>query len=70
MTDSRTEHVAIIEKHDRSERRAVLMPPGTSVDFDEGAATRRWLWPYISYDWHLIEIVKVQPAAVHGEAKP
>ena len=48
-------HVAIIEKNDMSERRAVIVPPGS----DLGYAGRQWLHPYFGHDWHLVEFIEI-----------
>lgn len=58
-----TTHVAIIQKHDTDIRRAVLVPPGQSLDFDKGRATRQWLWPYLNNEWHLVEFIEVAKPA-------
>jgi hypothetical protein len=61
-------HIAILEHHDAGERvilhapsyKAVLVPPGQSLDFDVGpGATRRWLWPYLGRTHHLVDFVEV-----------
>lgn len=53
-------HVAIIARlNNPSIQRAVLVPPGQSIDFDEGSATRRWLHPYLAYEWHLVRFIEV-----------
>jgi len=49
------EFIAVLERHDHSERKEVPVPAGQSLDFDEGAATRRWLWPHLGNEWHLVE---------------
>lgn len=54
-------YVAIIEHHDYTIRRAVLVPKGQSLEFDEGAITRGWLHPYLGRDWHLKEFLKIEP---------
>jgi hypothetical protein len=53
-------HIAIIENHDRTTKRAILVPKGQSLDFDEGKITRKWLWPYLGSDWHLVEFLEVE----------
>ena len=51
-----TRFVAILQRHDSSkETKNVPVPDGQSLDFDEGAATRRWLWPHLGTEWHLME---------------
>ena len=35
----------------------VMVPEGQSLDFDEGAATRRWLHPHLDRAWHLVAFV-------------
>ncbi len=56
-------HVAILETHVgiRPHRKvAVLVPPGQSLDFDDGpGATRRWLIPYLGTDFHLVDFVEM-----------
>lgn len=56
-------HVAIIETHDDVRpyrKRAILVPAGQSLDFDPGpGADRRWLWPYLGTDFHLVEFVEI-----------
>lgn len=32
----------------------LILPPGQSEDFDEGQATRQWLWPYLAGTHHLV----------------
>lgn len=54
-------HVAVLERHDRAERKEVPVPDGQSLDFDEGTATRRWLWPHLGAEWHLVEFRPVRP---------
>lgn len=49
------EHIAVLERHDRSERKEIPVPPGQSLGFDEDSATRRWLWPELDTEWHLVE---------------
>lgn len=39
--------------------KVVLMPEGHSEDFDE-EGTRRWLWPHLGRDYHLVEFVNVE----------
>lgn len=46
-------HIALLQRHDRTQRRTVLVPLGQSLGFDEDGATRRWLWPYLGTEWHL-----------------
>jgi len=54
-------HVAIIRNHDYPNMvRAIKVPDGQSLGFDEDGATRKWLWPYLGTEWHLIEIVEVE----------
>lgn len=52
--------VAIIQHLEFSKWRAIKLKEEQSVDFDEDAATRRWLWPFIGTEWHLLEIVDVE----------
>lgn len=47
--------VAIIERHDYSERKEIPVPEGQSLDFDEGTIYRCWLWPHLGDEWHLVE---------------
>lgn len=56
---------AIIERHDKSERRIVIPPHGTGItrDMDAGGATRNWLHPYIGEDWRLVEFLDVQESS-------
>ena len=37
----------------------VLMDPHQSEDFDADSATRKWLWPHLGRDYHLIEFIDV-----------
>lgn len=46
--------MARLRRHDRSEERLVPVPAGQSLDLDEGDITRRWLWPHLGTEWHLI----------------
>jgi hypothetical protein len=47
--------------------RAIIVPPGQSLDMDEGKASRKWLWPYLNSNWHLKEFVEiVDPLAENG----
>lgn len=63
-------HVAIIELHETTKRKAVIVPTDQSLDFDEGDATRRWLWPYLGTDHHLVEFVEItSPPAATGDEK-
>ena len=52
--------VAIIRHHEFNEWRAIELKEGQSVDFDEDGATRRWLWPFIGTEWHLLQIVETE----------
>lgn len=62
MANPMSTHVAIIQKHDTDMRRAVMVPPEQSLDFDPGpGATRRWLWPYLGTEWHLVEFLEIAP---------
>lgn len=54
--------VAIIKHHEWGAWRAIELPTGQSAEFDEGSATRRWLYPYLGTDWHLLDIVDVETA--------
>lgn len=45
--------------HDRTRRKAVIVPAGQSLDFDPDAATRRWLAPHLAGEWHLIEFLPI-----------
>lgn len=56
-------HVAILERHDRRGKKAVIVPDGQSLDFDEDGATRRWLHPYLGNEYHLDEFLPLQCAA-------
>lgn len=48
-------YVALLERHDRTAKKVVLVPGGQSLDFDKGTATRAWLHPHLGADWHLNE---------------
>ena len=56
-------YVAILETHVgiRPHRKiAVHVPPGQSLDFDEGpGATRMWLRPHLGRQFHLVEFVEL-----------
>ena len=52
-------HVAILREFKSSKEKAVIVPPGQSLDFDEDSATRKWLWPYLGKEWHLIKFVPI-----------
>lgn len=59
-------HIALLEIHGRSsllhapDFRAVIVPPGQSLDFDEGpGASRRWLHPYLGKTHHLASFIEV-----------
>jgi hypothetical protein len=52
--------VAIIKHHEFQKWRAIELKEGQSTDFDSDAATRRWLWPFIDTEWHLLEIVETE----------
>jgi hypothetical protein len=61
-------HIALLEHHDVEDRvslhaasyKAVLVPPGQSLDFDpEPGAERRWLWPYLGRTHHLVAFIEV-----------
>jgi hypothetical protein len=65
--------VALLEKHsanrgdhtddERHDRRfkAVALPAGQSEDFDEGdGAARKWLWPHLGRDHHLVAFIDVE----------
>jgi hypothetical protein len=54
--------VAVIERHDRSEKRFVPVPVNQSLDFDPDTITREWLHPYLNSDWHLFEFLQIQQA--------
>lgn len=56
-------YVAILESHDRRKQKAVVVPVGQSLDFDEGpSATRRWLHPHLDSEWHLKEFLPLTAA--------
>jgi hypothetical protein len=55
-----SQHIAIIERHDYTEKRAVLVPPGQSLGMGESWPVRPWLMPYLGSDWHLVEFLDVQ----------
>lgn len=57
--DTETQYVAILRQHDRTEKKAILVPAGQTLEFDEGDATRRWLWPYLGEEWHLAEFIPI-----------
>lgn len=59
-------YVAILHKHYGSVRKAVLVPPGQSLDFDKDAATRLWLRPHLGSDYHLVEFVELTPDEPSG----
>lgn len=54
-------YVAVIERHDLTQKKAVPVPCGQSLDFDADDATRRWLWPVLGSEWHLVEFLPIQP---------
>lgn len=69
-------YAAILAKHDArsleedaaypgrdricADHKIVLVPDGRSLDFDEGAITRRWLHPHIEGGWHLSGWLRVE----------
>lgn len=52
--------VAIIKMHDNSVWRAIALTEGQSIEFDPDSATRRWLWPFLRTEYHLLDIVEVE----------
>lgn len=56
-------YVAILERHDRRGKKAVIVPDGQSLEFDADDATRRWLRPSLGRDYHLVEFLPVELAA-------
>jgi hypothetical protein len=60
--------VAILKHHEWPDWRAIELPPGQSVEFDEGSATRRWLHPALGTEWHLLKIVDTETVS-NGELK-
>jgi hypothetical protein len=64
-TARQSTHVAILERDDaegdwRGNHKAVLVPPGQSLDFDDGpGATRKWLYPYLGTEYHLLEFIEL-----------
>jgi hypothetical protein len=52
--------VAVIEKHDRTEKRFVKVPLNQSLELDEESATRKWLWPYLKSEYHLVEFLEIK----------
>lgn len=54
-------HVAILRHHDNyAKMKAVIVPAGQSLDFDEGSgATRKWLQPYTAGEYHLYAFVPI-----------
>jgi hypothetical protein len=57
-------YVAILERHDRRGKKAVIVPDGQSLEFDEDSTTRRWLYPYLGNEYHLNEFLPVEPSAL------
>tara|TARA_R110002126_G_C10227563_1_gene479692 strand:- start:66 stop:245 length:180 start_codon:yes stop_codon:yes gene_type:complete len=53
-------YIAIIESHDYKERLCVIVPECQTIEFDEGSATRQWLWPHLGDNYHLSEFVKLK----------
>lgn len=56
-----SEYIAILERHDRTIQRAILVPYGQSLEFDEGTICRAWLSPYLGTKWHLVAFVCLTP---------
>lgn len=53
-------HIAILETHTRpTKKKAIIVPEGQGLDFDEGTEDRKWLWPYIGTKWHLREFIEI-----------
>ena len=56
-------YVALLRHNDDPNNlKAVLVPTGQTLDFDEDAATRRWLWPHLGYEFHLVAFVPLEAA--------
>lgn len=57
----RSTHVAVLRHNDRTKKKAVIVPPGQSLDFDEGpGSSRRWLDQHLGLDWHLAEFLEIE----------
>lgn len=56
-------HVALLESHDERRWKAVIVPPGQSLEFDDDGATRKWLWPHLGNDFHLDSFVPIETPA-------
>ena len=65
--------VALLEKHsanrgdhtddERYDHRykIILLAEGQSEDFDDGpGATRKWLWPHLGREYHLVSFIDVE----------
>ena len=60
---SRITHVAVLHKYSSSEKKAVLVPVGQSLDFDDGpGGTRKWLRPHMTDEWYLCEFITIDHA--------
>jgi hypothetical protein len=61
--------VAILRAHGYPDVvRAIAVPPGQSLDFDEGTASRRWLWDALGADWHLVGFCDLEELAAPAPA--
>lgn len=60
--------IALLRKHGYdnypyvSEFKAVVVPKGQSLDFDPDAATRKWLWPHLGTEYHLLGFIDAHTA--------
>jgi hypothetical protein len=48
---------ALLIHHDHKQTKWVVVPEGQSLEFDEGAATRKWLRPALGSEWSLFMFV-------------
>jgi hypothetical protein len=71
------ETFAVLERHERFHQdgdfKLVRVPPGQSLEMDEGSATRRWLHGDLGSKFHLVEFVRVpapaEPAQKCGQCE-
>lgn len=62
LADGDVSYIALLESHDYKQLKWVPVPAGQSLDFDDGTATRRWLYPHLGSEWHLLRFVHATDA--------
>lgn len=47
------------DRHPVDRFKVIPLAEGQSEDFDKDSATRKWLWPHLGRDYHLVAFVDI-----------